>query len=521
MRNAIAVVLISIAHLAGAAIRVRADDPPRFEAPGSVRIPLLTEDPIEDSTVPTPFEIISPVVPPAESMPYLPSLEQELAIHGGSYLYEPIDAIRRRHEVDPDHAPPQYLPEDWREPQPLSLPFDFLGSHAIPVHPCLKWCGRNGAMWEPRLVVGGQYEVFAAAYEQNHQRRDGIGHQLLLEVDLRLTGTERFHVQFRPVGEENSGGSFYQFNDPSGYIDNSTGIPQRWWFEGELQSIFGGLIDDPRHPLDINFTVGKFPFALHNALLINDEITGIVLGKNSITSTPLSNINVQLFYALDDVDVDFGDTETAGVHFLGDYRHAQIEATYAHLFDSGSADRAADYGALSLTHFFGPLTLAGRVMFKEGDTDGSGDGQLYVLESSFTRIPHHWIQEHAGIELTVSYLNLFKATSGWSPISGGNFNRLRNLFTLNPLLNIAAGVAPTDTVGAAAGVQMFCHHQDASITPEVAVEEVAGQTAWGVGLVGQRKLCSRMFLEFRGLRTWSSEPMLEREGAFASLFVIF
>lgn len=517
MSNCRVFVLIALTHLAGAAIGSRAEDGPA-EPAGTVTIPHLGgESPAERQPRPA-FEIIEP---PQQPTVYLPPLEQELAIHGGSYLNESIDTIRRRHETDVEHPPAEYLPESWRAPQPISLPYDYLAAHRIPVHPFLKWCGPEGPMWEPRLVAAGAYEVFAAAYEQGGQRRDGIGHQLLLDLDYRLTGTERFHVQFRPFGKENTGGSFYQFNDPAGYIDNSTGVPQRWWFEGEVQSLVGGLIGDPRPQLDMNFVVGKFPFALHNALLINDEITGVVLAKNTFTSTPLSNLNTQVFYALDDVDVSFGNTELAGVHFLSDYRHALIEATYAHVFDSNRADRAADYAALSVTQFFGPLTLAGRVMFKEGDAGGIGDGQLYVLESNFTRTPSDWIRDRTGIELTVSYLNLFKATSGWSPISGENFSRLQSLFTLNPLLTIAAGLGPTDTTGAAAGVQMFCHHQDASLTPEIAVQDVAGRTAWGIGLVGQQKLCARMFFELRGLKTWSSEPTLQREGAIASVFVIF
>jgi hypothetical protein len=493
-------------------------DPPLA---GRVEIPLLDFGSDADDGMPPPFEFIGPASPPTEPAIYLPPLEQELAIHGGSYLNESIDSIRARHEVCVEHPPAEYLPENWWGPQPIALPYNYLGSNAIPVHPCLKWCGPNGSMWEPRLVVAGGYQVFAAAYQQGHEQHNGIGHQLLVDIDLRLTGTERFHVEFRPFGRKNTGGSFYQFNNPAGYIDNSTGVPQRFWFEGELQSILGGLIDNPRPQLDVNFVVGKFPFALHNALLINDEVLGIVLAKNYFISSPLSNLNTQVFYAPSDVDSAYGNTGMAGIHFLGDYRHALIEATYAHVFNPGRGDHAADYGAFSLTQLFGPLSVAGRVMFKEGDRDGIGNGQLYVLETNFSRIPPDWLQDRTGIELTVSYLNLFKATSGWSPISGANFNRLENLFTLNPLLNIAAGLAPTDTTGAAAGVQMFCHHQDASLTPEIAVEDVSGHSAWGIGLVGQRKLCPRTYLELRGLKTWSNAPMLRRDGAFASLFVIF
>ena len=78
-------------------------------------------------------------------------------------------------------------------------------------------------------------------------------------------------------------------------------------------------------------------------------------------------------------------------------------------------------------------------MFKDSRTRTVRDGQLYVIETSSTRKPAHWIEDHTGIELAIAYLNLFSANNGWTPISGGNFSRLRNAFTVNPLLNVAAG----------------------------------------------------------------------------------
>ncbi|QDU37221.1 hypothetical protein Mal4_15310 [Maioricimonas rarisocia] len=451
----------------------------------------------------------------------LPSLEEELLWHGGSHLYEPIDRFEHIPTPEADHPPPPRLPPWWQEPRPLSLPYDYLGSHLIEWHPHHKWFGAFGPMWEPRLVGYGSYELFGAVYEEGGQRRDGIGHQLFVDLDLSLTGTERFHVQFRPLGRENTGGSFWQLSDPEGYQDNSTGVPQRWWFEGELGSIFRGWLHDPAHQLDVNVTLGRFPFLLHNALLMNDEVTGIAIGKNTITSTPLSNLNVQLLYALDDVDTASGDADLLLLHVTGDYRHAFIEATYGRVWSDQSSDRDADYAALSVTQFFGTLTLAGRVMFKDGDAAGTGDGQLYVLESNLTRLPPEWIQHATGVELAVSYLNLFHATSGWTPISGGNFDRLRNLFALNPLLQIAAGRPADDTYGLAAGVQLFRHHQDESLIPEIAVEQPDGETVWGIGLRYQRKLTERTFLDVRGLKTWSDSLPLVREGVFVSTFIIF
>ncbi|MGD9857407.1 MAG: hypothetical protein AB7U20_20885, partial [Planctomycetaceae bacterium] len=99
--------------------------------------------------------------------------------------------------------------------------------------------------------------------------------------------------------------------------------------------------------------------------------------------------------------------------------------------------------------------------------------------------------------------------------------RLRNLFTLNPLLQIAAGRQVGESHGAAVGVQLFRHHEDESFIPELAVEEVSNNTAWGVGLRYQRKLTARCFLDLRGLKTWSGFAPLQRDGLFASTFILF
>jgi hypothetical protein len=397
-----------------------------------------------------------------------------------------------------------------------------LGADPIHPRPGLKWFGDNGFQWEPRFVASGSYEVFAIVLEEGGRRQDGIGHQLLVDLDLRLTGTERFHVQVRPLGRKNSGGSVLQLNDPVHYDDNSTLIPDRFWFEGELFSIFGGLFDDPFKPRDFHFVVGQFPFVLHNNLLMNDDVLGVAVNKNTILVSPLSNLNVQTFYAFDNVDAFEGTSaDVYGVNATADYHHALIEATYAYLHNSRDSRRDANYAAASVTQFFGPVTLTGRTLFKWNDDAGRGDGQLYVVESNLTRSFPECVEHLTGVEYGVFYANVFKVTSGWNSISGGNFDRLRSAFEVDPLVSIARARNPDDTIGAALGVQLFRHHEEESIIPEVAYEAPDGTPIWGVGLRYLRKTGPRTYLEALGIRTWSGDKRLEREGMFLSTFVVF
>jgi len=461
-----------------------------------------------------------PALPPdpyaAERDP-LPPLTTELWNHGGSYLYAPEgDRLNWPPLGSHDYHEHLRLPEDWVEPKPWTAFSEFLG--ADPVFARGKWFGDNGYTWDLRFVGHGGYSLFAFALEQNNRRQGVIGHQLRIDLDMQITGTERFHVQLRPFGERNSGGSYYQFSNPEGYVSNSTGEPQRYWFEGELHSIFGAYLD-PFAVMDYNFAVGKFPFALHNSLLMNDEILGIVLSKNTIYLGQLSNLNVQLIYGANDVDA-FANADGAlyGVHAQADHRGAFYEATYAFVDHDFDSTLDSQFAALSGTKFFGPASLAARALFKFGDEGGLGSGQLFTLESNRSQYFHH---NRLGFEEAVYYCNAFYKTAGWKPISGGNLNRLRTAFETNPLVRISAGSLPVRNLGVAVGVQLFRHHQDESLIPEIAFESPDGIAVTGFGLRYLRKTGSRSFFESLATFTISDDPRFDREGVFTSYNVEF
>lgn len=470
-----------------------------FAPPGANDFPALPPDPYADERDP------------------LPPLSTELWNHGGSYLYAPEgDHLNWPSPDSGDHYQHLRLPEDWVEPKPWTAYSEFLG--ADPIFARGKWFGDNGYAWDLRFVGHGGYSLFAFALEQNNRRQDVIGHQLRIDLDMQLTGTERFHVQLRPLGENNTGGSYYQFSDPDGYVDNSTAAPQRFWFEGELHSIFGAYLD-PFAVRDYNFVVGKFPFSLHNSLLMNDEILGVVLGKNTIYLSQLSNLNVQLIYGANDVDA-FSNADGAlyGVHAQADHRGAFYEATYAYVDHDFDPTRDSHFAALSGTKFFGPASLAGRALFKFGDEGGIGSGQLYTLEGNRSQYFDH---NQLGFEEAVFYCNAFYKTAGWNPISGGNLNRLRTAFETNPLVRISAGSLPVQNLGVALGVQLFRHHQDESFIPEIAFESPDGIAVTGFGLRYLRKTGSRSFFEALGTVTLSDDPRFDREGVFTSYNIEF
>jgi len=452
----------------------------------------------------------------------LPPLEDELREHGGGFLYE-AEGEYFHQNVEGTYGPyaPLRVDEDLENPQPITAFQQFLGNDPIHPNPGWQWFGENGFQWEPRFVAHGSYELFGIAFEENKLRQDLVGHQMLLDLDLRITGTERAHVQFRPLGRKNTGGSFIQLSEPQIYDDNSTLIPDRWWIEGELYSLISDWVDDPFTPLDYHVVLGKFPLSLHNGLLLNDDITGISVNKNTLIKAPFSNVNAQVFYAFDDVDAfeDVG-SDLFGTHITADVRNVFFEMTYANVIHSRNDGRDAQYAAISATKFVGPYSLAARSFFKWEDEAGIGDGELYVLESNWTRsFDSEWAHA-AGLEYGVFYVNGFKSTSGWNSISGGNFDRLRSVFEVDPLITISRTRNPADRIGVSAGVQLFRHNADESIVPEVTYEEPNDRSSFGIGLRYLRKLSARTYLEFRGILTWSGSDAIEREGVFLSTFFL-
>jgi hypothetical protein len=460
-----------------------------------------------------------PVLPPdpyQQDLEPMPELTEELWLHGGSYLYRPEGEQLHWPGEENRHYDYLRLPSDWIAAEPLTMFAEFLGADAVKHYPFLRWpCGYS---WEPRLVAHGSYEIFGTVFEQGGQDFIVIGHHLVADLDLRLTGTERFHVQFRPFGEGNTGGSYLRFDNPIDFVNNATIEPQRYWFEGELHSIFSGYVD-PFSPLDVGITVGRFSFSLHNSLLMNDEIIGVVLSKNTIFLGLLSNLNVQFFYGFNEVDAFADDgSQLIGVNASADHRGVFYESTYAFARHDSEAGRNSHFAAISRTKLYGRHNVSARALVKWGDKLGRGSGELFTLEAN--RV-YHLARPVGDVRHFVLFANAFVASKGWTSLGGGNFNRIRTAFEVNPLVRIAAGAASGDTAGLAIGAQIFRRFDDESFVPEIAFELPGGEAVFGIGMRYLRKTSKRSFIDALGTANMSADPQYDRLGLFLSHVCLF
>jgi len=186
--------------------------------------------------------------------------------------------------------------------------------------------------------------------------------------------------------------------------------------------------------------------------------------------------------------------------------------------------RDTHYVASSMTWLSGVWSLSGRTFYKIGDKSvggnggGDGDGQLFVWEMNHSRkYGKNWTSVDHGL----FYLNAFFANDGWTPISGGNLNRLRSSFETNPLVSIAAGRPPADTAGLALGIQLFDHTEDHSLIPEIAWEQPDSVDVFGFGMRFLLKTGPRTYGEVLGVYNWSDDPRFRREGIFLSHNFLF
>ncbi len=489
-------------------------------APQAKRLHSAEAAPPPEADTPVRFPDLPPD-PRQDQLPPLPPLEQELWHHGGSYLYQPEGD--RLGLQGPQVVPFDYLrlPPGFIKPRPVELGAEFLG--ADPVRPSpWKWFGATGYHWEPRFVAYGTYRLLGIAWESNDRRQDLLGHQLLLETDLRLTGTERLHVQFVPLGTKASGGSYYQFSDPEGYVDNATAVPDRYWFEMELESVLGHWWRGTPVPKDINVAFGMVPLLLHNALLVNDDMLGVVVSKNTLVAEPWSNLNLMGFAFLDDVDGQPGlSADLYGLHASMDLRGHFLEVSYLYSNPRRVRGRDAQFLAASYTRFWGLWTAAVRVMHKGGDRAGRGPGQLYALELLRKhRFAGGWLPA-AGIKSCVWYGTAFRSTGGWNSAASGTFNRLTISFELDPLVSIAASPAPQDSYGVALGVQLFGDDENWALVPEVAWQRPQGNDVLGGSLTWWLKTGRRTYFQLQGIYTDGEGSLFDRRGVLGTFFIVF
>lgn len=267
------------------------------------------------------------------------------------------------------------------------------------------------------LHVYGDWRTAVAYNDNGANDLAQIATRLNLDVDLKITATERLHAFFRPLDDKNRftryefGGDVTDGKDTHGQLESNFD-PVTLFFEGDLGAIWSGA-SDKHASWDLPFAVGLMPLLFQNGVWLEDAFTGVAFtipARNS-RLLDISNFDITFFTGFDDVtnggfgNADEDDINIHGIATFFEMLESYIEIDYAYLdgkkgldvFDHhnasiGFSKRFRDWfsGSFRYVATFGQNKLA--------RDQRTADGHLLLLETSLiTSKPTTYIP----------YLNLF------------------------------------------------------------------------------------------------------------------
>ncbi|MFT5171898.1 MAG: hypothetical protein ACI8W7_000062 [Gammaproteobacteria bacterium] len=271
---------------------------------------------------------------------------------------------------------------------------------------------------KPELTVYGDWRT-ALAFNDNGAKEIGqIATRLNLDIDLKLTGTERLHAFVRPLDR---GGKFtrceFAGNDEKDGCElEFDGNIDALFFEGDLGAIMSG-INDHHHTYDLPFAVGLMPLLFQNGVWLEDAFTGLAFTIPALNSRwlDISNMDITFFAGFDKVSsggiinsqgqVADHDANLYGITAFIEAQGGYIELGYGLTDGIGALDEQSynNFTAAFSRRYGNWLSNSTRIIWNTGQHRKSGtrqtaDGVVLLFENS-------WITSMPST--LVPYLNVF------------------------------------------------------------------------------------------------------------------
>jgi hypothetical protein len=315
----------------------------------------------------------------------------------------------------------------------------------------------------PQVLLYGDFRTAFASNNNGRPRENLVASRLNLELDAKLTSTERFHMSFQPM---NKGQDFtrYEWNSQDSDFEEAFNLqPFTGYFEGDLGSLVGGATGQVL-PFDLPVAVGFMPLVFQNGIWLEDNTIGVaatIPARNS-PFLDIANFDITFFYLFDDVTSpafqgDNNAGKACGVAGFYDMLDGYIELDYAYLEDRTQLNRSYHNLAAAYTRrYFSFLSNSSRVIYNVGqDPNGinqTADGVLLLSENSLiTADPY----------LFVPYFNSFVGFGRVQSVArngaaGGILRNTGILFETDNLTNYPT-LDPTgvNTYGGAVGVNII------------------------------------------------------------------
>ena len=363
----------------------------------------------------------------------------------------------------------------------------------------------------PQLLIYGDARS-AAGYNEVGTSVTRWGNRLNLDVDLKLTATERIHALFRPIEKKGKFTGFEKAGDSSVFSSSFSGEPAALFFEGDAGALLGGLTGRDA-PFDMPIAAGLMPLLFHNGVWIEDAFTGFAFTIPARNSASLgwSNFDISFFFGGDRLsNPTVGTGKDAGRIFGAnsfiEAMNGYVEAGYAYV--AGASDGGRDFHSIALSftrRYGGRVSNSVRYIGAVGSNalvGGNANGHLLLVENSL-------ITSHPST--VVPYLNLFFGID--SPVSaardGGAGGILKNTglnfegdaITGFPSLDATA----RDAAGGALGLELLGSGLDRQLVVEVAGAYPRTKSPglpgeqYGVGARIQQPLTNAIILRLDGM----------------------
>jgi hypothetical protein len=309
-----------------------------------------------------------------------------------------------------------YQPNDFApvpyDPQPLDPQREietYYSKQAVDTQrPWVEW-GRpfyTGGMYAPGVPVFSDVNLLTPSFLVYGDYRNGVGvhrnngkpvrtwaNRLNLDMDLRLTSTERFHIFTGPLDHNGQFTRLDFSNNNVVFVEELDAQVDTAFFEGDLGAITGSWLGDDA-PFDLPFTCGLVPLLYQNGIWMEDAIAGFALGSPWRHSRALNwaNYEATFFAGFNQVTSPAfnNDNNAAAVYgtawFIEAYS-GYIESDYAYLDDLDGLGRSYHNAAIAYTRrYFGRISNSVRLIGNIGQSgpaiNRSADGALLLFENS-------------------------------------------------------------------------------------------------------------------------------------------
>ena len=291
----------------------------------------------------------------------------------------------------------------------------------------------------PQLLVFGDFRSALAFNDNGNQEIGQLAARLNLNVDLKLTSTERIHMFLRPIDKNNNFLRHEFFGNDHGEFDFVLdGNIEALFFEGDVGAIQSGLTDK-WSTYDLPIAFGFMPLLFQNGLWVEDAFIGgafTIPAKNS-PKFDISNMDVTFFAGIDKVtsaaiknadgQIEDSKSNVFGVTTFIETREGYFEGGYGFIDDKRDGNQLSDFDYHNLTaswtkRYGGKLSNSVRAFWALGQTPNGSNTQT---ADGFAILVENSLVTHKPLTL-IPYANFFIGVDRPQPLVRGNDGLLKN-----------------------------------------------------------------------------------------------